>query len=343
MVPLAGISLLAPYGLLVCLLAVLPAAVLALALVRQRRVARVLRLEPVPARRVLAAAILPAVALVALGIAVARPVLTTTSTVTARTSSEIVFVADVSRSMSASAGPGGATRLDRAREVIEQLREAVPGVPAGITGLTDRALPYLFPTLDRGVFADTLERSVRIEAPPPQRVSSVATSYAPLASLVRDGFFDPGTEHRTCVLVTDGETRSGIGPPAAWSAKRGCSLIVVRVGSAGDRIFRANGTLEPAYRPEGSAVGTVERLARLAGGSSFSAGEIASAGAALRRAADIGPARETGVASRSRSLAPYLALASLAAIGALLLRGRRRPLRGLLRLRGHRYDAAADV
>ena len=84
-------------------------------------------------------------------------------------------------------------------------------MPAGISGLTDRVLPYLFPTVDEGVFAATLEQSVAAEAPPPQDVATVATTFATLPSLVRDGFFSRRAKRRTCVLVTDGETR-GLGP-----------------------------------------------------------------------------------------------------------------------------------
>ena len=69
--------------------------------------------------------------------------------------------------MLASAGPGEPTRLQRARSAVEQLRLAVPDVPAGISGLTDRALPYLFPTLDADVFSETLAQSVQVDSPPP--------------------------------------------------------------------------------------------------------------------------------------------------------------------------------
>ncbi len=204
----ASVSLLAPYGLLACLLALVPLAVVALAFRRQRRVSRALGLEPVPGRRALRAAALPAVACLMLGVAVAEPAITTTTERSARTSSEVVFVTDVSRSMTASSGPGAPTRLDRARSIVAELRRSVPDVPAGLSGLTDRVLPYAFPTLDPQTFSSTLAGSVQAESPPPQAISDVATSFEPLSALSRDGFYTPGTEHRTCVLVTDGETRT---------------------------------------------------------------------------------------------------------------------------------------
>ena len=89
------------------------------------------------------------------------------------------------------------------------LRTSVADVPSGLTGFTDRVLPYLFPTGDDRAFAQTLERSVRAEAPPPQQANLVATTFEALPALGRDGFFSPGAKFRTRVLVTDGEARTG--------------------------------------------------------------------------------------------------------------------------------------
>ena len=60
---------------------------------------RALGLEPVPGRGAVAGRGLPAVACLLLGIAVAQPAVTTTTERSARTSSQVVFVTDVSRSM----------------------------------------------------------------------------------------------------------------------------------------------------------------------------------------------------------------------------------------------------
>ena len=251
---------------------------------------RTLGLEPVPGRRAVRAAALPAVACLLLGIAIAQPAFTTTTGRAARTSSEVVFVADVSRSMTASSGPGKPTRLERARSIVAQLRASVPDVPSGLSGLTDRVLPYAFPTLDEQTFSETLARSVQVESPPPQAVSDVATSFEPLSALTRDGFYRPGTEHRTCVLVTDGETRAD----SSWNG--GCRLLVVRVGTAKDRIYAASGKVDAGYRPETTAADTVGRLARAAGSVAYSEGDVGAAAAALRRLADAGPSHTVGTA-----------------------------------------------
>ena len=200
------------------------------------------------------------------------------------------------------------TRLDRARSIVAELRASVPDVPAGLSGLTDRVLPYAFPTLDEQTFSETLARSVQAESPPPQAVSDVATSFEPLSALTRDGFYKPGTEHRTCVLVTDGETRTD----SSWNG--GCKLLVVRVGAPSDRIYAANGKVDAAYRPESTAADTVNRLARAAGSIAYSEGGVGAAAAALRSVADVGPSQRVGTAQSVHALAPFFAALALVAI-----------------------------
>lgn len=334
---LADVSLQAPWGLLVCAPALVPVVALAVAFARQRRVALELGLEPVPGRRALRAAAPLVLACLLVGIAAARPVMTTRDRQMARTESEVVFVTDISRSMLASARAGAPTRLERARAVIRRLRAAVPDVPAGLAGLTDRALPYAFPTLDEGVFDDALKRSVLIDAPQPQGVSSVATNFQSLGFLARNGFYSSSARHRTCVVVTDGETRSVL--PGA----RGCALIVVRVGGAGDRIFAPNGRVVADYRPESSAPSTLGRLARAAGGVPYAEGNLGPAVARLRSTAQLGPRSPVGTAATVHPLAPYLVALALTIVAAVILRRCLRPAGGVLTSRGRREGAPVEV
>ncbi len=334
---IGSVSLLAPYGLLACLLALVPVAVVVLAFRRQRRASRVLGLEPASGRRAMRAAVLPAVACLMLGVAIAEPAATTTAERSARTSSQVVFVTDVSRSMTASPGPGERSRLDRARSIVTELRASVPDVPAGVSGLTDRVLPYAFPTLDAQTFAATLAGSVQAESPPPQAVSDVATSFESLSALSRDGFYAPGTEHRTCVLVTDGETRTAV----SWNG--GCKLLVVRVGAASDRIYAANGKVDAAYRPESTAADTVDRLARAAGSVAYSEADVGAAAAALRRVADVGPSDRVGTARSVHALAPFFAALAVVAVALDLIRRYLRPAGGVSLVRRHREDATVGV
>jgi hypothetical protein len=219
------------------------------------------------------------------------------------------------------------------------MRRAVPDVPAGISGLTDRVLPFLFPTLDADVFSETLERSVLADAPPPLAVTEVATNFEPLSALPREGFFAPGVTYRTCVLVTDGETRSPTSVGGSLSGRRGCRLVVVRVGGSGDRIYTPAGAVEAGFRPEPSAQDAVVRLAQSAGGSAFDEGDVAGAAAAIREAAEQGPQTSVGSTRATHALAPTFAGGALVLVLGLVvvrLRGltsRRLPMLGPLHYR----------
>ena len=71
------------------------------------------RLRPVGLRAVAAAAIC-----VLLGLAATQPIVRTTRTEHVRRSSQVLFVVDVSRSMLASDGPAGRSRLERAKSIV---------------------------------------------------------------------------------------------------------------------------------------------------------------------------------------------------------------------------------
>jgi hypothetical protein len=323
-----------PLGALVALAALVPLGALALSAHRRETVARVLGLRPGSRRPVAIAAALAAAVFVLLGLAAAQPALRTTERVEVRTQSQVFYVVDVSRSMAASEKPGGRTRLDRARAAVARLHAAAPDVPSGIAGLTDRVLPYLFPTASGAAFDETLARSVRVESPPPQRVSVNATSFGALSSLPRNGFFDRGISRRTCVLVSDGETSSyPTGDVAhALQGDRGCRLVAVRVGSAADRVYGAGGRAEAGYAPDPAAAANLAQLAESAGGRAFGEGDVGAAAAAVRRAAEAGPMRAATRRETTRELGPYLALAALALtallVGVRLRRPSLQPARG---------------
>jgi von Willebrand factor type A domain len=310
----ASLTLLTPLGGLVALAALFPVGAVALTAALGRRAANTLGLGPARWRTYTRPALLAASICLLLGLAASQPVLRTGEPRLVREASQAFFVVDVSRSMLASSGPGARTRLERARAAVERLREAVPDVPAGLAGLTDRVLPYAFPTADAQTFAATLARSVAVEAPPPQDVDTVATSFAALPALVGDGYFDKQARTRTCVVVTDGESRPFSSGELARSlgSPRGCRLVVVRVGGPGDRVFRTDGTPEGSYRPDAAAPEKAAQLAAAGGGRAFDERQLDGAVTALRRAAETGPTVRTGSAPATRRLAPYLAGAALA-------------------------------
>ena len=309
-----SVVLLSPLAGLAVLGAIVPVCCVVLAARRGRRVAEVLGLAPARLRPVgLRAA--TAVAICALlGLAATQPIVRTTRTEHVRRSSQVLFIVDVSRSMLASNGRDGPSRLERARSVVLSLRRAVPDVPAGVAGLTDRVLPYVFATSDEATFEDVVRRSILIEAPPPQVVARNATSFDALAAVPISGFFSRSATYRTCVLVTDGET----GPYStaevadALGGARGCSLLVVQVWAPGERVYGVDGKPEAAYRPDDSAPTTVRRLAQVTRGQSFEFSQTAQAAAALRRHAEAGPSGRATVVERQRRLAPLLAGVALA-------------------------------
>lgn len=320
------LTFLTPLGALLVLVALLPLGALAYAALRAERTARALRLAPAGRRALVLPAALAAGVCVCLAVAAAQPAVRTTHRQSVRTQSQVFFVVDVSRSMAASPTVSGETRLARARAVVDGLHRAVPDVPSGLAGLTDRVLPYLFPTSSAVAFDQTLRRSVLVETPRPQQVSTNATTFAALASLGRDGFFDRGTRTRTCVLVTDGQSRSYATGDVARSlaGPRGCRLLVVRVGDASDRVFGADGTPEAGFAPDPAAGANVRQLAEATGGRAFEPSELGAAASALRQAASVGPVSREAAEVTSRALAPWFAaLAALLAAALVAVRIRR--------------------
>ena len=305
---LAALAFRSPWGGLVALSILLPVAAALVARRRSLDVAHRLRLRRPRGRTFGVSAVIAAAACALLALAAARPEILAGDERLVRSDSQIVFVVDVSRSMLASDRAGGDTRLHRAKAIVQALRDAVPRVPAGLAGVTDRVLPYAFPTSDAATFAETLRRSVVVENPPPRDVAPVATSFAGLAPLNHAGFFDAGISRRTCVVVTDGETRpfpgAPLGPPRA---RRGCSLIAVHVGSRTDRVYGEDGLPELEYRADPAARENVARLATSSGGSDWSAADLAGAAGALRAAADAGPTARLGASRETRPLAPFFA------------------------------------
>jgi hypothetical protein len=325
---LAALHFLTPQGALVALAAVAPLLALAVARRRSARVAAALGLLPETRPPLLRTVVLVAIC-GSFGVAAAQPALDRTPAARERRDAQAFFVLDVSRSMLASPGPAGPTRLERARRIAERLRARIPELPAGLAGLTDRLLPYAFPTVDARVFASTLADSVRIEAPPPQQVRSVASTFDALRRLAGGGYFAPAARTRLCVLLTDGESRPFAGGALAASvgSARGCRLLVVRVGGAGERVYGADGTPEPEYRPDAAAASQVDALARAVGGAAFLEEDVGAAGAALTRFAGRGPTSSVGRVGQRTSLAVYPALLGAALVLLLLVPRLRQPVR----------------
>jgi VWA domain-containing protein len=320
-VPAGAITFLTPQAGLVALAVVLPLAALVLAEQRLAYARSLLRLPaPGEGSRWTAVAALAAVPIL-LGFAAAQPAVRTLHGARVRTDAETVFVLDTSRSMLASDGRGGPTRLARARNTAVRLRSELAAVPSGVATLTDRALPNLFPTGDAAAFGSTVE-SVQIERPPPQDISVTATTFGPVADVATKGYFTPSASRRLIVVLTDGESKpfSTSAVARALGAGPGASLLLVRVGGTGDRIYSKEGRVE-AYRPNPDSGAVLAGLAAATHGEVFREDQLGAAGAAARAALGQGPTATRGREPRTTPLAPYVAAA--AAIPLLLVLRRR--------------------
>lgn len=315
------LTFLTPLGAAVAVAAIVPLAGLALHERRLRRLRDVLRLEQ-PALRARLPSILALAAVpVLIGLALAQPVLRSTRPQYVRTDAEAVYVVDVSRSMLASSGSHGATRLERAARAALHMRTALATVPSGVASMTDRVLPLVFPTPDEEVFAATLAESLHIESPPPRGFDKVGTLFESLDALGGTNFFDPGIKHRLAIVLTDGESRPSYLPTLrdALAGKPRTDFLIIRFWRSGERIHDADPG-DRAYRPDPGGARMTAQLAQVTHGYAFDASDLSGAIAKARALLGTGPVHKQGESLHVISLARWIALASLLPIAFILWR-----------------------
>jgi hypothetical protein len=317
-----SLTILTPLGLLLAVGLVLPLVAMLRARRKAGRVRGALGVGE-PRRRALG---VPLAALVVgaalLGLAAAQPVFEWTEDQRVRTDAEAFVVLDVSRSMLAQQGPGGAMRIERAKAVATALRSSLAGVPVGVASLTDRVLPHVFPTTDGPVFAATLERAVAIEKPPPRSsFATGATSLNALATLRGLRYFTPTSKERLAIVLTDGESQPVANARLGGLFRRdpAIDVLFVQFWEQDERVF-TRGTPEPQYRPDPSARATLDRLAASANGAVYTEGQLGPATAKARELLGKGPTVVRGEDAGQLALAPYLAVAALLPFGLLLWR-----------------------
>lgn len=316
-----GLGFLTPAGGLVALAVVVPLALLVAAERRAVRARALLRLgAPGWATRLQVPAALCALGAL-LGLAVAQPVLRHEQPRYARRDAEAIVAFDISRSMLASRSPRAPSRLERAKAVAMRLRTALSDTPVGIASFTDRVLPHLFPTSDRGAFSSTVEDAIAVEQPPPLGGDLTATDLGLLADVPRLDYFTPGIAHRLLIVLTDGETRA-FGPEVvrkAFSARPGVAVVVVRIGSSSERVFGPDGLPEPGYPPHEPGNGLALFVAATRG-RVFRDGELGAAASAARAALGSGPRARLGTATTTTDLSPFFVLAAALPLGLVLRR-----------------------
>jgi len=272
-----SIVFLNPWGGLLAVLLVLPVLAFLRLCERDRAVRATLRLPPAT-QRVLYAPVLAAVLAGALlTLAATQPALVRSSSQPRRTDAELLFVLDSSRSMLASATAGSPTRLERATQIAERIRTAVPAVAAGIASVTDRVLPYALATSDEGVFVSTLQNAVAVDQPPPTNIYyDRATDLGVLSDIPGRSFFSPSVRKRVIVVLTDGESRP-------VRARRKLATVFVHVWQPGERVF-ATGRPDKTYRADPGSGAFLSAL-----GTTVEEGDDDAAIAAVRSAVGSGP------------------------------------------------------
>jgi hypothetical protein len=320
----ASFMFLTPRAAFLVALGAVPLAALAVGGQRVARVRRLLRLPPPAAgRRRWREACIAALAIL-LALAAMQPAVRTQTARRERTDAQAFVVIDVSRSMAATSSATGPSRLLRAKRLALALAPQLGDVPIGVATFTDRVLPDLFPTSDRGTYDSTVS-ALTVEDPPPREVSTIATTFDALRQIATQGFFPQNVRKRAVIVVTDGESRP-FDPRlvAGVLSAHGIRLALVRVGNGSDRVRRPDGTPEANFRPDprgaGLAIGELASAAQAPTGPQ--------AGQLVSRALGPGPSNVVGVQPHTHTLAPVPALLALVPL-ALLLSGGILP--GLLR------------
>ena len=313
-------TFLSPLGALVALAVVLPLGAYALLELRSRRVSeRIgLTLPPLSSRLGIPGAL--AVVAAFLGIAAAQPVISGTRSHSGRSDAQVYVMFDVSRSMLARSSAGAPDRLQRAKQLALKLRRGIPDVPFGITSLTDRVLPHLFPTLDPNVFESVLRDAIGIERPPPSGTGDLATDYNTLGDTGTNNYYGADVGKRVLVVFSDGESKyfDDVTLKKDWE-KGNVHVLFVHVWNADEKIYLARNNVDPGYRPDPESNQAAKRIATAGGGEVLGEdpGRIVSQTKAFLGS---GPHTEIREQRTRISLGPYVALMALLPLGFVLLR-----------------------
>jgi len=316
------VSFVTPLAALVVLFALLPLGVLAVEEERLRALCRRLGLRPPDVRPSLAigTAIVALAAVIAL--AAAQPVLARHTTLKARADAEVFFVFDVSRSMAARNGEGP-TRLDRARADAKKLRAQLGNVPVGVGSLTDRVLPHLFPSASANAFNGVLDESLGVDRPTTALSygNTLGTKLGTLADLVTARYFSAPAKKRVVVVFTDGESRPDNLADLPSRLRDGeMSALFFRYWGPAERVYDADGQLNPAYTPDPSSAQVLDSLATSLSTRVYGSSDVNAAAAAIRRDVGKGPTVTRGRELSSTLLTPYVLLLGLIPLGFILWR-----------------------
>jgi hypothetical protein len=317
----ASVNFLTPLASLVGLVALVGIAVVLSAENRSRRVARALGLVPKGPLAGIGAVVAIAASGILIGVAAAQPVVSDVGVREGRTDVEAIFVFDISRSMLARHSRTGPTRFERATEAGKELRSRIPTVPVGVSSITDRLLPHLFPTTSANVFTSTLDRAMGVERPPPDRSGrGRVTALAALQGLVTGNFYGPKATKRIAVVFSDAET-----VPVDIGTLRGrllgkVDVVFVRLWSPSERVYLPDGQIERQYRPDLDSGDYLAGVAEAIEADVFEEDELEEVAGRVQALVGKGPTGPAGEELESRPLAAYVVGAAFLPILLLLAR-----------------------
>jgi hypothetical protein len=314
---LTGLTFAHPLAALAALAGVVPFAIALHRLRTGRRVRAGLGLSEPPLVSLLARPLALACLFGLLGLAAARPSLRAQHERTTRTDVQVIVALDSSRSMLAASARGRPERWQRAQEFARRLKTELPGVPLGLSSLTNRLLPYLFPTSDPRAYDLVLDEAYGIQRPPPAlTIDRWVTVFDPLGEVAVRRFFSPNVHKRVLVVLSDVETHAFDASAVLQRlARTGTTPVVVRFWHPGERIFERGSTSYRATQP-----GALAEL-RHAGWPAFSEAQLDLAARFIRTTVGSGPVRRVGYAQEHTQLAPILALAAFVPLLLLVLPG----------------------
>jgi hypothetical protein len=317
------ISFTTPFSALIAIVGLVPLGVLLAERGRLHHLCAQLGLRPPEERRTLWVVLALAVLVALLALAAAQPVVATRSPLQGRADAEAFFVFDTSRSMAAASGPSSPTRLDRARDDAKDLRARVADLPVGVASITDRVLPHLFPSMSENDFNATVDESLAIDRPTSSLAygDALGTKLGALSDLVASHYFSPGSKRRIAVVFTDGETLPEKLSALATLLRQGSvKVIFFQYWGRDERVYEADGRLNPAYSPDLAFTEPLTTLVRVTSSRILKPGQASQAATAVRAAIGEGPKATRGRELSSRLLTPYLVL--LAALPLAFLLGR---------------------
>jgi hypothetical protein len=159
--------------------------------------------------------------------------------------------------------------------------------------------------VDEHAYLSVVARAYGIQKPPPSVDGDpVATTFSELSEVVSQTFFSRTARKRVLVVLSDGETRPFDARGTLAALRRAHTTpVLVRFWKADERIPHET------YRP--SQADELRRL-RAAGWPAFGEGRTEAVLERIREAVGSGPTTHVGFGRRETTIAPAIALASLA-------------------------------